>query len=120
MSYACAGSRFLIYEKEAFTMFKGDNKHIGDIEESFEGYHTHYTSFNSSYNVFLFSDGFQDQFGGPKDKKYSFRRLLELLESNINLPLDEQQKMIEADFNLWIGDNQQTDDVSIISVKRNL
>ena len=32
MSYACAGSRFLVYENEAFTMFKGDNKHIGDIE----------------------------------------------------------------------------------------
>lgn len=118
MSYACAGSRFLIHENEAFTMFKGDNKHIGDIEESFAGYNTHYANFSSTFNLFLFTDGFQDQFGGPKDKKYSFRRLLELLEANINLPLEEQRKMIEADFEQWIGDNPQTDDVSIISIKR--
>lgn len=118
MSYACAGSRFLVYENEAFTMFKGDNKHIGDIEESFEGYNTHYANFSSTFNLFLFTDGFQDQFGGPKDKKYSFRRLLELLEANINLPLEEQRKMIEADFQQWIGDNTQTDDVSILSIKR--
>ncbi len=116
--YACAGSRFLIYEKSVFTMFKGDNKHIGDIEDNFEGYNTHTTSFSSDYNLFLFTDGFQDQFGGTKDKKYSFRRLLELFESNINLPLCEQRIMIEESFDRWIGDNHQTDDVTVISLKK--
>ncbi|MDX2360478.1 MAG: PAS domain S-box protein [Crocinitomicaceae bacterium] len=117
LAYACAGSRFLVYDKSGFTMFKGDNKHIGDEEESFNRYNSHYTNFGGDYNLFLFSDGFQDQFGGPKDKKYSFRRLLELFESNIHLPLSEQQKMIESDFEQWIGKSSQTDDVTVISVK---
>ena len=120
LAYACAGSRFLIFEKTVFTMFKGDNKHIGDIEETFEGYNTHYANFSSDYNLFLFTDGFQDQFGGPKDKKYSFRRLLELFESNINLPLSEQRNMIEDSFDKWTGDNQQTDDVTVISIKKKI
>ena len=120
MAYACAGSRFLVFEKEDFTMFKGDNKHIGDFEHNFTGYNTHYANFENSYNLFLITDGFQDQFGGPKDKKFSFRRLLELLESNINLPLKEQRKMIENDFDQWIGDNEQTDDVSILSIRKKL
>ncbi len=120
LSYACAGSRFLIFEKTVFTMFKGDNKHIGDIEENFEGYSTHYANFTSDYNLFLFTDGFQDQFGGPKDKKYSFRRLLELFEANIYLPLSEQRKMIEESFTKWTGTNQQTDDVTVISVKKKI
>lgn len=117
IAFACAGSRFLVYEKNEFTMFKGDNKHIGDAEDQFETYRTHYASFSSNFTLFLFTDGFQDQFGGPKDKKYSFRRLLELFESNINMPLKEQRKMIDDNFDRWIGKNTQTDDVSIIAVK---
>jgi len=120
MSYACAGSRFLAYENDAFTMFKGDNKHIGDIESDFLGYNSYFVEFQSDFNLFLFSDGFQDQFGGPKDKKYSFRRLIELFEANINLPLREQGKIIESDFENWIGDNQQTDDVTVLSVTRKI
>lgn len=117
ITYACAGSRFLVYEKNEFTMFKGDNKHIGDIEAQFEAYSTHYSNFSTDFSLFLFTDGFQDQFGGSNDKKYSFRRLLELFESNIFLPLSEQRKMIEDNFNRWIGKTHQTDDVTIISVK---
>ena len=120
MSYSCAGSRFLIFENNALTMFKGDNKHIGDIETDFVGYSTFFKEFKSNFNLFLFTDGFQDQFGGANDKKYSFRRLLELFEANINLPLEEQGKIIENEFERWIGNNQQTDDVTILSVTREI
>jgi len=117
LSYACAGSRFLIYENEDFTMYKGDNKHAGDIEKNFLGYSTHFATFDNDINVYLFSDGFQDQFGGVKDKKFSFRRLIELFEANINLPLKEQQRLITETFDNWIGDSEQTDDVTILSVQ---
>lgn len=120
MSYSCAGSRFLIFENNALTMFKGDNKHIGDVETDFFGYNSFFKEFKSDFNLFLFTDGFQDQFGGVKDKKYSFRRLLELFEANINLPLEEQGRIIENEFEKWIGDNQQTDDVTILSVTREI
>lgn len=120
MTYACAGSRFLVYENNSFTMFKGDNKHIGDVEPDFRGYNSYFKEFQSEFNLFLFTDGFQDQFGGPKDKKYSFRRLIELFEVNINLPLVEQGRIIESDFENWIGNNQQTDDVTILSVTRKM
>jgi PAS domain S-box-containing protein len=120
IAFACAGSRFLVYEKNEFTMFKGDNKHICDTEDHFEAYRSHFARFSTHFTLFLFTDGFQDQFGGPNDKKYSFRRLLELFEANINLPLQEQRKMIDDNFNKWIGSNSQTDDVSIIAVKRKL
>ena len=79
-----------------------------------------FKEFKSDFNLFLFTDGFQDQFGGVKDKKYSFRRLLELFEANINLPLEEQGRIIENEFEKWIGDNQQTDDVTILSVTREI
>lgn len=119
ISYACAGSRFLIHEENGFTLHKGNNEHVGDVKtEEFTGYITQYTPLTSKDTLYLFSDGFQDQFGGLNNKKYSFRRMLELLEANINLSLKDQQLMIKAEFDQWRTHQPQTDDVTVIGIKR--
>ncbi|XOV66911.1 MAG: SpoIIE family protein phosphatase [Fluviicola sp.] len=121
MAYACAGSRFLIYSDGSFTMYKGDNKHIGDsAPDDFKTYSTHYTPFTHEDLVYLFSDGLQDQFGGDNDKKFTFRRVLGLLEDNAHLPLPDQRKEIEATINEWIGNSEQTDDITLISIKKKI
>jgi PAS domain S-box-containing protein len=118
LSYACAGSRFLVYDNNSFTMHKGDSKHIGDrATETFSSFTTHHTKFNPTATLYLFTDGFQDQFGGVKNKKYSFRRMIELFEANIRLPLEDQHHMIETEFDKWKSDDVQTDDVTIIALR---
>lgn len=119
ISYACAGSRFLIHNEEGFTLFKGNTEHIGDRKQSnFKGYLTQYTNLTAKNTLYLFTDGFQDQFGGPKNKKHSFRRMLELFESNVNLSLEDQRMMIEGEFDNWMSNQPQTDDVTVIGVQR--
>ncbi len=119
ISYACAGSRFVIHSENQFTIFKGNSEHIGDRKpKNFSGYLTQYTKLKQKDTVYLFSDGFQDQFGGPKNKKYSFRRMLELLEANVNLSLPDQRIMIEAEFDQWMLNQPQTDDVTLIGIRR--
>ena len=121
LAYACAGSRFLIYSNNSFTMLKGDNKHIGDrIPDDFKFYGTHYTPYSSSDLIYLFTDGLQDQFGGENDKKFSFRRVLEMLEKHAQLPLPDQRVEIEKTINSWIGNKQQTDDITLISIKKKI
>lgn len=121
ISYACAGSRFLIHNTDGFTLYKGNSEHIGDRKkDDFKGYATQYTNITDKDTVYLFSDGFQDQFGGPKDKKYSFRRMLDLFESNVNLNLEDQRMMIEAEFDQWMSNQPQTDDVTVIGIQRKL
>ncbi|TNF46773.1 MAG: PAS domain S-box protein [Bacteroidetes bacterium] len=118
LSYSCAGSRFLIWEDRGFNMFKGDIKHIGDRNmKEFRGYITHELNLSDNSIIYLFTDGMQDQFGGPKNKKFSFRRLLEMLEENIRLPLPDQKIMIEDEFLKWKSSNKQTDDITIIGMK---
>jgi PAS domain S-box-containing protein len=118
LSYACAGSRFLIFENRGFNMFKGDIKHIGDdMLPEFRGFVSHYIPLGKESIVYLLTDGFQDQFGGIKNKRFSFRRLLELFESNTRLPLSEQKNMIEEEFDKWKLQFEQTDDVTIIAFK---
>ncbi len=121
MAYACAGSRFLIHTEDTFTMLKGDNKHIGDsAPDDFKFYSTHYTTFTHNDLVYLFSDGLQDQFGGDNDKKFTFRRVLALLEDNAHLPLPDQRKTIQSAIDEWIGTSEQTDDITLISIKKKI
>ena len=67
--------------------------------------------------VFMTSDGFADQFGGSRNKKYRSANFEKLLLSVIQLPLEEQKRIITETFLDWKGINEQVDDVHIIGVK---
>lgn len=67
--------------------------------------------------VYTLTDGFQDQFGGPKGKKFMVKRMRELVLENSHLPLvDQHQKIIEV-FNSWKANQEQVDDVCVIGVR---
>lgn len=66
---------------------------------------------------YIFSDGFQDQFGGKKAKKYLAKRFRLFMEKISHLPMLEQKKAIAAELKSWQGYNEQTDDILIIGIK---
>ena len=68
-------------------------------------------------NIYSFSDGYADQFGGERDKKFMIKNFRKLLCSVAHLDMDEQKKLIEEAFNAWKGDGEQIDDVCVIGVK---
>jgi serine phosphatase RsbU (regulator of sigma subunit) len=65
----------------------------------------------------LFTDGFADQFGGPKGKKYKYKQLEDGLLANNDKSLDEQKQILNASFTSWKGNLEQVDDVTIIGIK---
>ena len=69
--------------------------------------------------IYLCSDGFADQFGGEKSKKLTTKKFKLLLNSIINLPVNEQKLKLESFFNNWRGEVEQIDDVLIIGVTFN-
>jgi serine phosphatase RsbU (regulator of sigma subunit) len=88
------------------------------------GRYTHATPFRShsidlvaGTRVFLFSDGFADQFGGQKGKKFKSNNLRILLENSDDQSLDMIQRALQEAFNQWKGDMEQVDDVCIIGVR---
>ncbi len=101
-------------------MYKGENKHCGDVFEDFQGYSNKIAYVNEDYQLFLFTDGFQDQFGGEENKKFSFRRTLELFEDIIFLSLKEQGQTIQQVFENWKGAYKQTDDMTVIGIKKEI
>ncbi len=67
--------------------------------------------------IYLYTDGYADQFGGPKGKKFKYKELNELLLSISELTCTEQKEKLEATFMNWKGDLEQVDDVLIIGIK---
>jgi serine phosphatase RsbU (regulator of sigma subunit) len=66
---------------------------------------------------YLFSDGFNDQFGGEKGGKYKSKRFKSFLFSIRNENLENQKLLIENEFNKWKGDIEQIDDVLVMGIK---
>jgi serine phosphatase RsbU (regulator of sigma subunit) len=67
--------------------------------------------------ILLYTDGFADQFGGPKGKKFKYKQLKEILVENNHLPFVEQRDKLMNVFELWKGDLEQVDDVCVIGIK---
>jgi serine phosphatase RsbU (regulator of sigma subunit) len=66
---------------------------------------------------YIFSDGYADQFGGPKQKKYMSMQLKETLVAMADKPMLEQGERLNEIFEEWKGDNSQVDDVTLIGVR---
>lgn len=104
---------------------KGDSKVINEIKADKQpiGFSEAYKPFtNYSFNekncaYYLLTDGFADQFGGPKGKKFKYKPLQDKLISISELSLDEQKNELNRTFDDWKGNFEQVDDVCIIGIK---
>jgi serine phosphatase RsbU (regulator of sigma subunit)/tetratricopeptide (TPR) repeat protein len=67
--------------------------------------------------IYLFTDGFADQFGGPKAKKYKYKQLSEVILSSTNKTMTEQKRDLEISFEKWKGNLEQIDDVSVLGIR---
>jgi serine phosphatase RsbU (regulator of sigma subunit) len=98
------------------TIFKGDSMPAG-ISEKQDNFSNYKINLQTGDLLYLFTDGFVDQFGGPNDKKFLTKRLKELLLSTAHLPLTNQKEIILNAFEEWKGNSYQVDDVTMISLK---
>jgi ligand-binding sensor domain-containing protein/serine phosphatase RsbU (regulator of sigma subunit) len=67
--------------------------------------------------IYLFSDGYADQFGGPEGKKFKYRRFRHLLLTIHQYPMEEQQRLLEERINRWKGSSEQVDDILVIGFR---
>ncbi len=86
----------------------------GENELSFT---SHTVELQKGDNLYLYTDGFADQFGGPKGKKFKYKALNNFLNEICNSSLGEQHLSLDNKFTAWKGDLEQVDDVCIIGIK---
>lgn len=95
------------------TEVKGTKQPIGYSNKS-TLFDLHTLEFNKGDFICLYTDGFADQFGGPKDKKFQTSKLKSFVLSNIHLPIDQQIERLKLAFYAWKGDAEQIDDVTVL------
>ena len=67
--------------------------------------------------IYLFSDGFADQFGGPKNKKLTYKAFRTILAEAYPLEVSQQKEYIEAKLEEWKDGTEQTDDVCVLGIR---
>jgi serine phosphatase RsbU (regulator of sigma subunit) len=96
--------------------YKGDKQPIGK-HSSPKPFTAHTIQLNEGDTFYLFTDGFADQFGGPKGKKMMYKAFKDLLISIQNKPLFDQKEFLYQSLLNWRGSLEQVDDVCIIGIR---
>jgi serine phosphatase RsbU (regulator of sigma subunit)/tetratricopeptide (TPR) repeat protein len=99
-------------------LIKGDKMAIGGRQlYDTQTYTTHEVPLDADTYFYIFSDGFQDQFGGPQNKKFMNKRLRQLLHDLHPRPMPEQEKLLRKALADWQGQEKQLDDILLMGFK---
>jgi serine phosphatase RsbU (regulator of sigma subunit) len=90
---------------------------IGGHTKDNQVFDQHQVNLNEGDNVYLFTDGYADQFGGEKGKKLTTKRFKQLLQTFQHKTIDEQKNDLLDFFEKWKGELEQVDDVLVIGIK---
>ena len=93
---------------------KADRFPIGSYTNATKHFKKHSFQLNKGDTVYLFSDGFADQFGGEKGKKFRYKQFKQLLLSINDKNMEEQREILNTSFVNWQGNIEQIDDVIVI------
>ncbi|MBN4061893.1 MAG: hypothetical protein COA57_03910 [Flavobacteriales bacterium] len=97
--------------------YKATKLSIGGTETGDKIFEDHAIQLEKGDVIYLFSDGYPDQFGGPKGKKYMLKKFKELILSIAEKPMKVQSHILEQEFNNWKGQHQQVDDILVMGIK---
>ena len=116
IQFAGAFNPLVIIRNKELISIDADRMPIGLCEVS-KSFKNHFLEVQRDDVIYLFSDGFADQFGGEKNKKIKRRKFKELLISTSSLPLPVQKEQFNIFFKKWKGQYEQVDDVLIMGLK---
>jgi serine phosphatase RsbU (regulator of sigma subunit) len=119
IEFAGANSKALIIKQNGeFLECIGNKYPIGGWQlEKNRKYNTKNIEVLSGDMIYLFSDGFKDQFGGNSGKRLTKKNFYNLLSNSFNLPCEIQKKYLSQQLNNWIGGEEKTDDICVVGVR---
>ena len=118
LQFAGAFSNLYIIRDSRIIEVKGDRNTVGtggDLNNPM--FSSHIIPLQNDDMVYMFTDGYVDQFGGPEGKKFKFRRFRHLLLNIHKYPLEIQKKHLLGSINEWKGASEQVDDILIIGLR---
>jgi len=117
VEFAGAKNPLLLVHNGELNQFKGDKFPIGGETELNYTFTNHQINLREGVTVYLMSDGYPDQFGGPKGKKFMIKRFKELVVSIKDENMDRQKEILIEQLESWKGELEQVDDICVIGIR---
>jgi serine phosphatase RsbU (regulator of sigma subunit) len=114
--YAAANNAPIVISDNRLMELKADKMPVG-VGERKEPFMSYSFKVKKGDLVYLYTDGFADQFGGPKGKKFKYKQLEELLLNIHSLPVKAQEETLKQKFMEWKGGLDQIDDVCVLGIR---
>lgn len=116
--FAGANNSIYITRNNELIEFKGDKQAVsGSSDDKKMPYTDYFYKLEKNDMIYMLTDGYADQFGGPNGKKFKHKQLETLLLYICDKPVDEQQRILDQTFEEWRGDQEQVDDVTIFGIR---
>ncbi|MES2761215.1 MAG: SpoIIE family protein phosphatase [Bacteroidota bacterium] len=116
ISYAAANNAPVLISGDRLSELKCDKMPVG-IGEKTESFTEFSFEVKKGDVLYLYTDGYADQFGGPQGKKFKYKQLDTILKDTYKLPVEEQEAILREKFEKWKGTLEQVDDVCILGIR---
>jgi serine phosphatase RsbU (regulator of sigma subunit) len=118
LEYAGAFNPMYHIRDKELQLVQADKFPVGAfVDEELNKFTNHEISLKKGDVLYVFSDGYADQFGGPKNKKFMTKRFRELLLEIHEQPMKEQKELLSKGVHDWMGENPQVDDILVIGIR---
>jgi serine phosphatase RsbU (regulator of sigma subunit) len=117
MEFSGAYNSMFHFREAKITEYRGDRMPIGIFYGEKKQFTNHQVDIRKGDVIYLSTDGFADQFGGPSDSKYKIKNLKLFLSTIKDMPMAEQKQLLNEEFDRWRGGNDQVDDIAIIGIR---
>lgn len=117
LEFSGANNPLWIIRENECVIIKPDKMPIGYYNDELVPFTKHEISLQPGDILYVATDGFEDQFGGPNCKKFMARNFRELLISIYPRPLKEQREILRDTINAWMNGHEQIDDICVFGVR---
>ncbi len=117
LTYAAANNPIWIVRQNELIELKSDKMPVGKHDRDAISFTQYQIDLQKGDMIYTLTDGFPDQFGGPKGKKFMYKKLKEMLITIANKPTAEQQTVLNDALKDWMGNAEQVDDITVIGVR---
>lgn len=118
LEFAGANNPAYIFKGGNFEALQADKFPVGAfVEEHLQSFTTKKMQLQKGDVIYLFSDGYADQFGGPNGKKFKYKQLKDLLGSICPMPVLEQRRILDEKMTEWRGSLEQVDDILVVGIR---
>jgi hypothetical protein len=117
LHYSCAHNSLIHIRRNELTELAADKMPVGRSPRDTQPYTLNSISVRKGDMIYAFTDGYPDQFGGDKGKKFKHKQFLSLLNLHSDKSTAQQKEILQKSFKEWKGNLEQIDDVMVCGIR---